>query len=143
MIYYFPFLDGLFLWSHYKDSYISKILFCPCMNHVFNDGNVLMTKKNFHSKDTAIIIWCSYWLLNNLFYLLDFSIDIKGPSLSWSFGSWIYIHLSNQCLSPLKLGVRIPLVARCTRCNYFMLLSLSVTCDRSVVFSVSSVFLHQ
>jgi hypothetical protein len=26
--------------------------------------------------------------------------------------------LCNQCLSPLKLYVRIPLMARCTRCNF-------------------------
>ena len=27
----------------------------------------------------------------------------------WSYGSWIYNYLCNQCLSPLKLWVRIPL----------------------------------
>ena len=32
----------------------------------------------------------------------------KGPSWSWSYGSWIYNYLWNQCLSPLKLWVRIP-----------------------------------
>jgi hypothetical protein len=30
-------------------------------------------------------------------------------SWSWSYGSWIYNYLYNQCLSPLKLWVRIPL----------------------------------
>jgi len=24
-----------------------------------------------------------------------------GPSWSWSYGSWIYNYLCNQCLSPL------------------------------------------
>ena len=28
---------------------------------------------------------------------------------SWSYGSWIYNYLCNQCPSPLKLGIRIPL----------------------------------
>jgi hypothetical protein len=28
---------------------------------------------------------------------------------SWSYGSWIYNYLCNQCLSPLTLWVRIPL----------------------------------
>jgi hypothetical protein len=28
--------------------------------------------------------------------------EIKGPSWSWSYDSWIYIYLCNQCLSPLK-----------------------------------------
>jgi len=31
-----------------------------------------------------------------------------------SYGSWIY--LCNQCLSPLKLWVRIPLIERCIHC---------------------------
>ena len=30
---------------------------------------------------------------------------------------WIYNYLCNQCLSPLKLWVRIPFMARCTRYN--------------------------
>ena len=29
--------------------------------------------------------------------------------LSWSYGSWIYSYLCNQCLSPLELWVRIPI----------------------------------
>jgi hypothetical protein len=33
----------------------------------------------------------------------------KGPSWSWSYVSWIYYYLCNQCLSLLKLWVRIPL----------------------------------
>jgi hypothetical protein len=54
---------------------------------------------------------------------------------SWSspYGSWINNYLCNLCLSPLKLWVRISLMARCTRYN-FMWLSLSLTCDMSVVF---------
>jgi len=34
---------------------------------------------------------------------------------SWSYGSWIYNYLCNQCLSPLKLWVRTPFMVRCTR----------------------------
>jgi hypothetical protein len=40
-----------------------------------------------------------------------------GQSWSWSYGSWIYYYLCNQCLSPHKLWVRIPLMVRCTRYN--------------------------
>jgi hypothetical protein len=32
----------------------------------------------------------------------------------WSYGSWIYNYLYNQCLSPLMLWVRISIRARCT-----------------------------
>jgi hypothetical protein len=32
----------------------------------------------------------------------------RGLSLLWSYGSWIYNYLWNQCLSPLKLWIWIP-----------------------------------
>ena len=38
----------------------------------------------------------------------------RGLSWPWSYGSWIYNYLCNQCLSSLLLWVRIPLRARCT-----------------------------
>jgi hypothetical protein len=38
-----------------------------------------------------------------------YHIMIEGPSWSWSYYSLIYNYLYNQCLSPLKLWVRIPL----------------------------------
>jgi len=41
----------------------------------------------------------------------------QGAVWSWSYGSWIYNYLCNRCLSPLKLWVWIPLMARCTRYN--------------------------
>ena len=37
-----------------------------------------------------------------------------GPLWSWSYGSWIYNYLCNQCLSPLMLRVQISIRARCT-----------------------------
>jgi hypothetical protein len=39
---------------------------------------------------------------------------IKGQSLWWSYGSWIYNYLSNQYPSSLKLWVQTPFMARCT-----------------------------
>jgi len=47
----------------------------------------------------------------NWYYILYVEImnKINGLSWSWSYGSWIYNCLCNQCLSPLKLWVRIPL----------------------------------
>jgi hypothetical protein len=65
---------------------------------------------------------------------------LKGQS--WSYGSWIYNYLCNQCLSPTKVWIRIPLMARCTRYN-IMWKGLSVTCGILMVFSVYSYFLHQ
>ena len=34
---------------------------------------------------------------------------MAGPSWSLFYGSWIYNYMCNQCLSPLKLWVQIPL----------------------------------
>jgi len=33
---------------------------------------------------------------------------------SWPYGSWIFNYICNQCLSPLMLWVRIPLMTRHT-----------------------------
>ena len=47
-------------------------------------------------------------------YWCKYVISIWGPSWSWSYGSWIYNYLCNQCLSPLMLWVRISIGVRCT-----------------------------
>jgi hypothetical protein len=50
-------------------------------------------------------------------YLL-YQIRYRGPSWQWSYGSWIYNYLCNQCISPLMLWVRIAIRTRCTTlCN--------------------------
>ena len=54
---------------------------------------------------------------------------------------WIYNYLLKQCLSPLMLWVRTPLMAKCSWYN-IMWKSLSVTCGRSLVFPEYSYFLH-
>ena len=59
---------------------------------------------------------------------------------SWLYGGWIYNYLCNQYLSTLNLWVWILLMARCTHTTLY---SLSVTCDRSVVFSGYSSSPHQ
>ena len=62
---------------------------------------VLLT---FHSTlITCQILSCCYNICNR-----------ERPSWSWSYGCWIYnyMYLCNQCLSPLKLRVRIPPIAR-------------------------------
>jgi len=38
----------------------------------------------------------------------------QETSWPWSYGSWIYNYLCNQCLSPLMLWVRILIRERCT-----------------------------
>ena len=51
-----------------------------------------------HYKQYAIICWHTFLLF-------------RGPSWSWSYDSWICNFLYNQCLSPPKLWVWIPLMA--------------------------------
>jgi hypothetical protein len=48
---------------------------------------------------------CEVWCLHG---------KCKWSSWSWSYGCWIYNYLCNQCISPLTLWFRIPLMARCT-----------------------------
>ena len=47
------------------------------------------------------------------------TLNVQVSLWPWSYGSWIYNYLCNQCLSPLKLWVRIHLIARCTFCQWF------------------------
>jgi hypothetical protein len=47
-----------------------------------------------------------------------FAVIKWGPSWSWSYGSWIYNYLCNQCPSPLMLWVRNLIRGRCiTLCD--------------------------
>jgi hypothetical protein len=70
----------------------------------------------------SIILCSAYFRKNNDFFYLFFYINtcssplhyFLGPSWSWSYGSWIYNYLCNQCLSTLMLWVRISIRARCT-----------------------------
>jgi hypothetical protein len=43
-----------------------------------------------------------------------YNVHSEGPSWTWSYGSWIYNYLCNQCLSPPMLWVRISIRARCS-----------------------------
>ena len=43
--------------------------------------------------------------------------SLTGSWWSWSYDSWIYNYLCNQCLSLLTLWVRTPFMARCTQYN--------------------------
>ena len=89
------------------------------------------------SKCIASVIPSLYHFCIILVYFWYFSEYFWGP-----YGSWINNYLCKQFLSPQKLWVRTLFLARCTRYN-IMWYSLSVTCDRAVVFPGYSGFLHQ
>ena len=72
----------------------------------------------FSNKILMKIIWSFYDLnlfLVDIIYFTDNNrwcikpIEQGGSLWSWLFGSWIYNYICNQCLSPLKLWVRISL----------------------------------
>jgi hypothetical protein len=60
------------------------------------------------------------WYREDFFYgenrrqVVEVNSNTSGPSWPWSYGSWIYNYLCNQCLSPLMLWVRISIRVRCT-----------------------------
>ena len=66
---------------------------------------------------------------------------LQGSLLSWSYGSWIYNSLINQCLPPLKLWVRSPFMARCTRYN-IMWWSLSLLATSNISQKQDGCFLR-
>ena len=80
-----------------------------------------------------IIVWFHLSMQSLPISIKVLELEVYFISIDWSYGSWIYNYLCNQCLSPLKLWVRYNI----------MWSSLSVTCDRSMVFSGYSSFLHQ
>jgi hypothetical protein len=56
------------------------------------------------------------WTCIHIFIIFPFFLG-GGASWPWSYGSWIYNYLCNQCLSPLMLWVGISIRARCTLCD--------------------------
>jgi hypothetical protein len=66
------------------------------MYNILNTENALI-KEN---------IWCT-----------RIEVTLKLKDIQAASVSWIYIYLYNQCLSPLKLWVLTPFMARCTRYN--------------------------
>jgi len=77
------------------------------------------------------------WIIMYVFSMCISQLT-RGSSWLWSYGSWIYNFLCNQCKWPQTLWVRTLFIARCTRYNI-----MSVTCDRWVVFFGYSGFRHQ
>jgi len=72
----------------------------------------------------VISLFLSDTKISSTYFLLHFSKYKrhlkKGLSWSWSYGSWIYNYLCNQCISPLMLWVQISIRVRCTTlCDKF------------------------
>ena len=105
---------------------------------IFSSEVLLYTKE----EEELFVINLVYNFYRFIFIYL-YTYILEEQSWSWLYGSWIYNYLCNQCLhvSPLKLCSNLA-NGKCMRYN-IMWSSLSVTCDRSVVFSGYPDFLHQ
>ena len=90
-------------------------------------------KKKKNNKHIIFIRLFYKWSLFLLLIKKDFPFNEEGLSWSWSYGSWIYNYLYNQCLSLLKL------------CSWGGVLDTALFVSdlfRSVVFSGYSGFLY-
>ena len=75
-----------------KMSFSHKI-FCQVLIKVTFSNKI--KKNSVYTQPLNIIVLSQKW---------------RGMSWSWSYGNWIYNHLCNHWLSPLKLWIRIPLM---------------------------------
>jgi hypothetical protein len=101
-------------------------------------GHIILKETNMWSLIWALLVKLQNLITKKCIYVhvktvVYFKLWYQVSLWSCSYDSWIYNYLCNQCLSPLTLWIRIPLMARCTRYN-IMWQSLSVTCGRSVFF---------
>jgi hypothetical protein len=92
------------------------LLFSYVKNKVRNNDNIFIlfffqNMKKLLEKVSTLLFKLS---ANEYVFYFVFYILILGPSWPWSYGSWIYNYLCDQCLSPLMLWVRISIRARCT-----------------------------
>jgi hypothetical protein len=79
----------------------------------------LTNARTIQARFYLICIWCFTvenfkWIFVNIRIICIFlqklaNILLSRLSWPWSYGSWIYNYMCNQCLSPLKLWVRTPL----------------------------------
>ena len=53
-----------------------------------------------------IIVWFHLSMQSLPISIKVLELEVYFISIDWSYGSWIYNYLCNQCLSPLKLWVR-------------------------------------
>jgi hypothetical protein len=66
----------------------------------------------------SIMLICTITLIKNWHFITKAApLPCVGQSMLWSHVSLIYNKLCYQCLPPLNVLVRIPLIERCTRHN--------------------------
>ena len=83
---------------------------CGILKQIIYVYNVPLSK----DKTTWNHFPCFWLVVSNKVSLIQSYQWLLWP---WSYGSWIYNYLCNQCPSPLMLWVRISIRASCTLCD--------------------------
>ena len=118
-VYYIDFTLLFALINQFKKKFVFH---CWMLNDIFDDTGTV----NNWNKQLILIVEISFTWKSQYFtsiyvinvYNIRYPILFYwGPSLLWSYGSWIYNYLWNQCLSSLKLRVLTPFLAMCSRYN--------------------------
>ena len=92
---------------------VNICIYIDCVLRVNNCIYILTVWTIYYCVYTILCVSRSDMLLNaiNIYTIILLSLILyMGLSWPWSFGSWIYNYLCNQCLSPLTLWVRIQLM---------------------------------
>ena len=115
------------LWASYRNNMVFpfQVIHKGCHLYKYKYVNLFFICHIFQ----CITWWRHVIEQNYIIHVLDcWFHSVQGP---WTYGSWIYDYLCNQCISPLKLWIRTPFMAMCTRIN-IMWYNLSVTCNSLV-----------
>ena len=94
-----------FILQSFRPFSIDYCIVCPSIYDFRLPLWYIQTSTKFCSKPLSLAM---YNMLLNLYHFLI--CRLQGPLWSWSYGSWIYSYLCNQCLLPLTLWVWIPLM---------------------------------
>ena len=126
-----------------KFKYDTSKLVTSLTNHNRKDFSLLFEAGIYFAKLFSTFVSTKFRMVHSNLIIQLYTISFKftlsytdsnwlsRPSWPWSYGSWIYNYLCNQCLSPLMLCVRISIRARCT-----------TLCDKVCQWLFSG-FLHQ
>ena len=89
---------------------------CIFCFHIFFSAIFLLDFELF--RQSGILCFSFYFFDLSIRFWTELFRQCERPSWLWSYASWIYNYLCNQCLSPLMLWFRISIRARCiTLCD--------------------------
>ena len=127
---------------------VNICIYIDCVLRVNNCIYILTVWTIYYCVYTLLCVSRSDMLLNtiNIYTIILLSLVLyMWLSWPWSFGSWIYNYLCNQCLSPLTLWVRCEFESSSCEVysrQHYMINFVSYLWQ-VVVFSRYSSFLHQ